>query len=144
VTNASPVDIRSTGPMLLFGVGEAAPCWGSGEARSSKLTARAELGESRAQGPKRTNLAPSSSDEPELKRERNLCGCYERLDLAEAEVSPVHPHPMHDDSELARHSDQGLLHADPLYELQTPDFESRPLLGDPEMRIGGFIKRVTQ
>lgn len=67
---------------------------GSGEARSSKLTARAEC---RASHRDRNGLTfPTSSAEqtatPERSLSRTRCGS-----LAESEVHAGHPHPVHDD-----------------------------------------------
>lgn len=102
---------------------------GSGEARSSKLTARAGTHRDR------NGLTfPTSSAEQIATPERSLCRPRRRR-LAEAEVCIRHPHTGHDDSQLSGYCHACLLRSYAFGELHAPCSQDRPFLRDPKMRI---------
>jgi hypothetical protein len=56
------------------------------------------------------------------------------------EILFVEPHAVHDDRELARDGNAGLLHTNPFAELEAPRPQRRPLLGDPQVGVRGFVE----
>lgn len=100
---------------------------GSGEARSSKLTARA------AKHRDRNGLTfPTSSAEQMATPERSLSRARDWW-LAEAEVRACHPHAMHDDSQLSGDSHASPFCAYALGELNAPRPQNRPFLRNSQM-----------
>lgn len=110
---------------------------GSGEARSSKLTARAETHRDR------NGLTfPTSSAEQIATPERSLSRVRSRW-LAEAKFGTSHPHTVHDNSQLSGYCHASFLRPYAFGELYAPRAQNRPFLRDPKMRVRCFVESVT-